>query len=254
MSSQRMDKAIPSLEDLFSSYLSRADVASPDSSAGMLETYDAGLTLPVDTALAWRGALACLDGCGGGKNFNRPQEWPSLVQSRDSEASVAMAAGNFPQMLRDLPGLVQTENLAELRSAPTTLPSLPGLVSWAERTASISFAGRMLAAGVLRLAGQFSAAEAFLGSSEKLDPQARSVWQNERGALFWSMGDHARAIRDWQEASSSAPATFNLGMATLFETPASAVPYLQSALQLLADGNPWRDLAGIYLALAEIRS
>ena len=252
--SEHSETTTPSLAELFAGYLNRTDVAHADSSAGVVETYDTGLSHPVDASLAWRGALACLTEADSLAGIERPPEWITLVQARDSYPTVAMAAGNYPQMLRDLPGLIQAENLADLKAMPASSQNLPGLSSWAAKTAQVSFAGRMLAAGVQRLAGQFSAAEALLSDVGGLAPRHRQILQNERAALHWSMGTYDRAISEWRELSDSTAGGFNLGMSALFDKPAEALPFLQATVKRLADDDPWRHLAGIYLALAEMRA
>ncbi len=244
----------PTLAQLFAGYLNRAEMSPAGSAAGVVEAYDTGLSHPVDAALAWRGALSRLADAGDLTGIERPPEWISLVQARESYPAVAMAAGNYPQMLRDLPGLVQAENLAELRTLPAPDQNLPGLASWASRAAQVSFAGRMLAAGVLRLAGQFAAAGEYLGDSADLTKRQNDILQNERASLQWSLGNCDQAISGWRELSETPFGMFNLGMSALFHKPAEALPYLQSAVKMLGDDEGWRHLAGIYLALAEMRS
>jgi hypothetical protein len=112
----------------------------------------------------------------------------------------------------------------------------------------------MLAAGVLRLAGQFGAASEFLIDEHGLTETELQVLGNERGALAWDQGNRDAAIEQWMKLPASAAGQFNLGMAALFSKPSLAQPYLQSAIELLAEDDPWRHLAGIYLALAEMRA
>ncbi|CAN5448063.1 hypothetical protein BH10PLA2_BH10PLA2_39470 [soil metagenome] len=246
--------ATPSLAELMAGYLSKAEVSATDAGTGQVEAYDTGLSHPVDAALAWRGGLASLAGLGGeSASLQRPTEWLTLVQSRESNPTVVMAAGNYPQMLRDLPGLVQAENLADLRSGRARTFELPGLADWANRTAKVSFAGRLLAAGVLRLAGHFEAASETLGRESGLPAGQLQAWQNERAALHWSRGECDQAVELWRRISDSPVGQFNLGMATLFDKPAESVAFLQAAIKQLAEDDPWRHLAGIYLALAEMR-
>jgi hypothetical protein len=165
-----------------------------------------------------------------------------------------MAAGNYPQLMRDLPGLLQADNLADLLRAPVPADEVPGLASWAARLSKASFGDRMLAAGVLRFAGQFQEAIALLREEQNLSELQFQVLQNERAALAWSQGDCGTAVQLWQKLPRSSLSQFNLGMATLFEKPNQALPFLQAAVHLLAEEDPWRHLAGIYLAIAEMRA
>ena len=247
------ESAPPSLTELFSHYVKNADIQAADYGTGLVEPYDSGVSHPVDAGLAWQGAVASLASImEPGTRFERPAEWITLVQSRDSYPAVALAAGNFPQMLRDLPALLQVENLADLRGTVGPVHELPGLSTWAARTAGGSFVGRLLAAGVLRLAGQFE--HEYLRDDSGLSKLQRLALQNERAALLWSRGDCDSAVELWQELSDTAIGQFNLGMSALFDKPAQALPFLQTATKLLADEDPWRHLAGIYLALAEMRA
>ncbi len=249
------ESAPPSLTDLFAHYLKTAEIHAADSGTGLVEPYDSGVSHPVDAGLAWRGAVASLAGITEPEvKFERPAEWVTLVQSRDSYPAVALAAGNYPQMLRDLPALLQVENLADLRGTPGPVHELPGLSAWAARTAKGSFAGRLLAAGVLRMAGQLEPAGEYLRDDAGLAKMQRLTLQNERAALQWSRGECTGAVRLWQELADTPTGQFNLGMSALFDKPAQALPFLQNATQLLADEDPWRHLAGIYLALAEMRA
>ncbi len=165
-----------------------------------------------------------------------------------------MAAGNYPQLMRDLPGLLQADNLADLLQVPMSADEVPGLASWAAQLAKTSFSARMLAAGVLRFAGQFQVASALLQEELNLAALHYQVLQNERAALAWSQGNRAPAVQLWRKLPRSSFSQFNLGMATLFEKPSEALPLLQAAVNLLAEEDPWRHLAGIYLAIAEMRA
>jgi hypothetical protein len=249
------EMAPPSLGELFTRYLSDTNAGAVDSRPGLVETYDSGMRHPVDAQLAWQGALASLTAIAGqGASFEKPSEWAALVQALESRPAVAMAAGNYPQLLRDLPGLLHADRLAELLQPPNPVHELSGLATWAARISKSSFAGRMLAAGVSRLAGQFDAASQCLLDEQKLSACESQILLNERAALAWHRGDREAAVQLWKQLPVSAVGQFNLGMAGLFDKPAQALPLLQSACTLLAEEDPWRHLAGIYLALAEMRA
>ena len=247
--------APPSLGELFARYLNNTESHPVDTRPGLVEPYDAGVVHPVDAHLAWQGAQTSLASVAAqGTQFERPADWTALVQAHGSIPAVAMAAGNFPQLMSDLPGLLQADNLADLLRSPAPVHELPGLSSWAAHLAKNSFAGRMLAGGVLRLAGQLESASMFLHDEQGLTGTELEILQNERAALAWNRGDRDSAVRLWMKLPASAVGQFNLGMAILFDKPSRALPYLQSAIQLRAEEDPWRHLAGIYLALAEMRA
>jgi hypothetical protein len=141
-----------------------------------------------------------------------------------------------------------------LLDAPILVHELAGLQPWAETVARQSFAGRMVAAGVLRLAGHCEKAGQLLRDERGLSDEELHTLRNERAALAWRQGNRETALADWKDMRTSAPSQFNLGMANLFTNPRESAPALQFAIQLLDDEDPWRHLAGIYLALAEMRS
>ena len=249
------ESAPPSLTKLFSHYVKNADIRAADCGTGLVEPYDTGVSHPVDAGLAWQGAVASLASIvEPGTRFERPAEWITLVQARDSYPAVALAAGNFPQMLRDLPALLQIENLADVRTMPSPVHELPGLSTWAAQTANSSFAGRLLAAGVLRLAGQFEAAGEFLRDETGISKSQRQVLQNERAGAALEPRRMRFGRRLWQELGDCAIGQFTWEWRLSFDQPAQALPFLQTATRQLADEDPWRHLAGIYLALAEMRA
>jgi hypothetical protein len=249
------EKMPPSLEKLFSSYLAQSESQVPPSRPGQVEPYDSGVSQPTDAVLAWRGALSGLAGLAEqGKAVERPADWATLVHEHTSCPAVAMAAGNYPQLMRDLPGLLQADDLADLLAAPMTVHDFPDLLPWADRAARQSFAGKMLAAGVLRLAGHCEDADRCLREEHNLSKAELQILHNERAVLAWSRGDREAAIRVWACLPVSPVSQFNLGMSKLFTKPEEAGPALESAIKCLNDDDPWRHLAGIYLALAELRS
>lgn len=254
-SADQAETVPPTLEELFSGYLAKADTLAPASRPGQVEPYDSGVSHPTDALVAWQGALVGLAGLAGqGASLERPSDWTVLVHEHESCPAIARAAGNYPQLMRDLPGLLQATQLADLLQSPAPAHDLPGLSTWATRVSRNSFAGRVLAAGVLRLAGHFEEAEEFLRDEQKLSATELHLLQNERAALAWHRGERDSAIRLWTAAPDSVSRQFNLGMAKLFHDPSESMPLLQSAIKSLADEDPWRHLAGIYLALAEMRA
>lgn len=75
---------------------------------------------------------------------------------------------------------------------------------------------------------------------------------NEAAAVFWNDGRRTEAIAAWKAMPDSAVKAFNLGMAYLASTNASAsIPQLKMAVSMLPEESGWRALASLYLALAE---
>ena len=249
----------PTLNELLTQYLQHADFQAAPSGAALVEPYDAATRQPVDTRLAWRCAqagLAVNNVTSGSEAMAAPDEWATLVQQQDSTPAVAFAAGNYPQLLRDLPALVQAAKLAHLVNSQGPAIELPGLSTWAETQAAGSLSSRLLAAGVLRLAGQFDQAGTLLAVKGRLSSSEQERLHNEHAALAWHRGNLDEAIKGWSAlAAGSHQAQFNRGMAALFtDEPAKAIPFLQAAVAQCTDDDPWGHLAGLYLALAEMRA
>lgn len=243
----------PPLGELLARYLSRNEEFPHV--PGEVEPHHAPAV--VELGLTWNVACAVLPLAGDNKGFARPEAWEGLVESgsNESQPAVAMAAGNYPQLFRSLSDLPQALRLRDLVGNVGTSTPYPGLEEWADKTAQKSLAGRLLAAGVLRLARNFTRAEAILGGAGNLAPEAKCAWINERGALAWHCGDLEEGLRLWSSDPTTAAAQFNRGMALLFlDRPAEALKPLDAAVSNLAEDDPWRHLAGIYQVLAEMRA
>lgn len=213
--------------------------------------HDIGAVQPVEPRLAFADAVAAADSflLPGKPKFPVPPDWPTLVAGLEPAFAVAFALGNFPQMVRDVAPLLAGE--------PLTLPAVggeplavPRLLEWAERAADD--ATRLLAAGALRLARQFDAAERLLAVTPS--PNWEAPHANELAALAWHRGDAAHALTLWQHQQECPAVLFNRGMATLFLGDAgSAVVGLRHAVVALPETGAWHHLASLYLTLAETR-
>src|SRR5207248_8170413 len=166
--------------------------------------------------------------------------------------ALPMAAGNYPQLVRDLAPLFHAAKMSELVGTPGGTPEIAGLVESAQAVArSGEFPRALVAVGVLRLARQFAAAERLLKSVQP--PAAwRDAWANEEAALLWQSGRRDEAARRWQALPESVPVLFNRGMAALFgDRPAEARAALRTAVDKIPESSGWHHLGRLYLALAE---
>jgi tetratricopeptide (TPR) repeat protein len=206
---------------------------------------------PVDPVLAWKDAVAAakLLNPSAQTKWTVPQEWSMLVAQQEPAVALAFCLGNYPQLVRNLHPLLTSEPAA-LRDMSAHSVHLPGLSAWASQ--SHDGAHRLLAAGILRLAGQFDHAAALLAEPVADDWQA--VHANEVAALDWHRGEAEKALELWQQAPESAPVLFNRGMAALFLGRISeAVESLWKAVELLPESSAWHHLGQLYLALASAR-
>lgn len=244
-----------SVAELLGRYLSR-QVEAHTAGLGYAEPagdavpHEAGPFQPVEPRLAFADAIAAADSylLPGKPAFRLPPDWPALVNAFEPTVAVAFALGNFPQMVRDVQPLLGGDPAA-LRQPPGEPLPAPRLLEWAE--AARGDAERLLAAGVLRAARQFAAAERLLAVVPSPDWEA--LHANEAAALAWHQGDHGRALTSWQHQQECPAVLFNRGMATLFLGDAgSALAPLERALDALPETAAWHHLAGLYLTLARL--
>jgi hypothetical protein len=256
----RTTAAQPNLADLMARYLRRQTDAQAAGFAavagGDVEAYEAVPVHAVDPREAWDEATAVPAAFGGkAATAGKPAaEWPQLVAGQESHVALPMAAGNYPQLVRDLAPLFHADKLSDLLKSPGPAMTVPGLVEWAEKVVrSGEFPKVLLAVGALRLARQFDAAERLLRDLAGAVPaEWKDAVANEEAALLWQRGDCKEAARRWKALPESTPVLFNRGLAALFlYDRADARAALWKAVQRLPESSGWHHLGRLYLALAE---
>lgn len=231
----------PTIEDLTVRFLaSRSDAAhaAVETGEGEVEPHDVAAGFRVDPRAAWNDATTNHTAPA----VPPPPEWSTLVNQPATAFAVAMAAGNFPQRVRDLHPLLTKFNPLELRPSGTqqATPGLNGLRAWIAKNSATQ---SVLAAGLSRLLGDFETAE------KLLPPDAT----NERAALLWQRGNCEDALAAWKAMPESPAVLFNRGMALLFLGKiADAKPVLTQAVATIPEASGWNALARLYLAVAEI--
>ena len=240
----------PPLADLMSRFLNgRTQAVAAGLAAeqpGEVELHEAVPVQAVDSKQAWDEATAVLKHYGLLETAKVPADWPALVAAQASHTGLAFAAGNYPQMVRDLAPLYRAaESLGEL---PT--PNGPAIPIGC--APSDEFSSVLLAIGTMRLARQWDAADALLRSSAGRVPSVLTLaWANEEAANLWHRGRREDALRRWRELPESVPVLFNRGMAALFTgRAADARADLRRAVEQLPDSDGWHHLGRLYLALA----
>jgi tetratricopeptide (TPR) repeat protein len=246
-----------SVAELFEQYLHRQINAHAQGlgyaePTGDAVPHEAVPVQPVDPMLAWKDAVAVVRLLvpSAQLKWKVPPEWPALVAQQEPAVALAFCLGNYPQLVRNLHPLLTSEPAA-LRDISAHSASLPGLVVLASQPHDGPH--RLLAAGLLRLAGQFEQSAALLAETPADD--WKSVHINELAALAWHRGEAEKALQMWQQAPDSAPVLFNRGMAALFLGRAGeAVESLRRAVELLPENSAWHHLGQLYLALASTRT
>jgi tetratricopeptide (TPR) repeat protein len=247
----------PGLSTLFAEYLQSQTTAQAQglgfaAPSGEVEPYESVPVQPVDPQQAWTDAMAATDYFAGAKaKWTAPPDWPTLVAAREPAVALPFCLGNFPQMVRNLHPLLTNGDLTALSATESRAASTPGVIEWS-RTCGDG-PQSLLAAGVLRVAGQFDAAADLLRRWQPTS-EWRAVHANEEAALAWHRGRTEEAAALWQSQSDSVPVLFNRGMAALFLRDAAAArKALAAATATLPETGAWHHLGRLYLALAEAR-
>jgi tetratricopeptide (TPR) repeat protein len=240
----------PSLSDLMVRFLAnRSDAASAavEPASGPVEPHEVATGFRVDPRTAWTDAVAAVQPAAAPV----PNEWSSFVNQPAPAFAVALAAGNFPQRVKDLHPLLAKFDPRKLCPsgdlAPT--PGCSGLRNWVERESKNG--SPLLAAGVARALGDFDRAEQLLTEAN----ESSAKGENERAALLWHRGESEAALAVWKAMANSPTVQFNRGMALLFTgQPAAARVELSAAAADLPENSGWHSLARLYQAVAEIQA
>jgi hypothetical protein len=258
-----MNPTQPPLHDLLARYLDRQASAHDEGlgladAGGEVVPFDAVPVQPVEPRLAWNEAVAVLGALGlpaESRPGRVPPDWPALVASHEPEVALPFCLGNFPQMVRHLPALLQAPDLGALRAGGSRAVPVPGVEEWAQHAAQAKdYPQTFFAVAVLRLARQFDAAGRLLDELKSAPAAWRPLLANEEAALAWHRGDAAAALASWRAQAESVPVLFNRGMAALFlgDAAAARADLARAAAQLPEDAA-WHHLARLYLAIAEMR-
>jgi hypothetical protein len=227
----------PSLQELTARFFA---TGSDNVESGEMGLYEVATGFKVDPRAAWTDATATLTATPA----QLPPDWAGLVNppAPPTVGSLAMAAGNYPQRVRDLHPLLVSFHPERLRPHPDQPPmsGLTGLRSW---IASHTTSHPILSAGLARLLGDFANAEKLLPANA----------ENERAALLWHRGRCREALDAWNHIAESPAVLFNRGMAQLFlGSFAAAKENLTQAVNAIPETSGWNALARLYLAVAEI--
>jgi hypothetical protein len=243
--------AQPTIDALMVRFLanrSDAEGSAVESGESEVEPYEVAAGFRVDPRAAWLDATAPGTSPGGGTTptpaVQQPTEWAALVAQPAAAFAVPMAAGHFPQRVKDLQPLLAKFDPNELRPSgtQTATPGFPGLRNWLAKTGKST---PLVAAGIARTLGEFDTADQLLAAVDGAE--------NDRAATLWTRGRCADALTMWEGLPETSAVLFNRGMARLFLGQLdSARNELQRAVDAIPETSGWNALARLYLALAEI--
>jgi tetratricopeptide (TPR) repeat protein len=162
------------------------------------------------------------------------------VQLLPSTVAVPMAAGRFPQQVRELAELLDGEAV-HTPTPPSEAGGFNAMRTWVKKQEN---GAAKLAAGIARS----------LGDDPAVPTGSDAVSANERVAALWTAGDVSPAVKLWLAMPDSPVSWFNRGMCLLFTDRAKeALPHLRKAVASLPETSGWQHLAELYLAVAESR-
>ena len=131
----------PQLDHLFASYLN-AELANDFGPAfgSEVELYDAGTAWRCEPKAAWDDACAAVrlqPTAPADFKVAAPADWGTTANIAAAVAALPLAAGSFPQLVRDLPSLIGAERLADLRPTGNrpAAPASAAFQTWAFQTA-----------------------------------------------------------------------------------------------------------------------
>ncbi|AWM38511.1 hypothetical protein GobsT_33200 [Gemmata obscuriglobus] len=232
----------PSLESLTLRFLAtRSDATTAvERGESEVEPHEVAAGFRVDPRTAWIDANSHTTGSPG----PLPTEWAALVSQPSAAFAIPMAAGHFPQRVKDLQPLLKQFRPADLRPTgeEAAIPAFTGLRAWVQKNAK---SNALVAAGIARTLGDFETAEALLAGANETG--------NEKAALLWQSGKSEEALATWNATAATPAVLFNRGMAELFLGRfAQARASLQKAIDAIPEASGWNALARLYLAVAEI--
>lgn len=236
--------APPSIAEL-TDRMMKAQAAEPfDTAEAEVEPYEVLNGFRTDPRTAYTDAVAALKLLGETSVPTAlPPEWAGYVQNMGPAVAVPLAAGRFPQQVRDLAAMLDPD-AAHRPVRPDEAVGFNSLRSWVKKQANAGGAGR-LAAGIAR----------GLGDDATIPVGHDAVSANERAAALWTVGDVSPAVKLWLAMPDSPVAFFNRGMSLLFTDRAEeAIPHLRKAVATLPETSGWQHLAELYLAVAQMRA
>lgn len=240
--------AQPTIDDLMVRFLAtRSDATSAvEHGESEVEPHEVAAGFRVDPRAAWLDATAALATGGNAPPpaVQLPTEWAALVTQPAAAFAVPMAAGHFPQRVKDLQPLLVKFDPSQLRPSGSQqpLPGFAGLRTWVAKNGTTN---PKVASGIARVLGDFETAAKLLTTDGSAD--------NDRAALLWAQGECGAALMAWEVMPESAPVLFNRGMALLFlGRTAEARSPLQKAVDAIPETSGWHALARLYLAVAEV--
>lgn len=171
-------------------------------------------------------------------NISAPPGWQSLLFSLPALFGIPLASGHFPQAIRNP---IELSNFIREEEGWQTLLPLPELEGWSKG----NLQKQTISVGICRLAGRHDQASILLDNIKDL--LSNNIVQNELGANYWAMGDHAKALQAWDKLSTEPFAFFNRGLAHLrLGQEKIAFEQLQKASELLPSSSGWHHLAVLY--------
>lgn len=247
----------PGIDELFNRFLQQTAIHPElhESSDSEVELHETIGEFHADTAVLWNEAQLVFGLMGiPSDRISVPPEWKAFTRFANTTIAPPMAAGFVPQRVRGLECWLEPDSRLQTQEPESTLPELPRMAGWIEKQSRSSvFALRMLAAGLMCNLGQSSVAIELLQQMQAtLKPEEKFAWRNQLAAAYWTSGNHAAAVQEWQQLPESGVTLFNLGLAAfILGQTEEARQLLTQAGEALPETSGWSHLAELLLVVSE---
>lgn len=204
----------------------------PAAIVGEIEPHDSHGGIAPPPLEAWGAAIAHLTG----PHCEIPPTWAAVVLDSPRVPHIVLVPGEFPQRL----------DVGALLAAPARWEETPkednaSLRAWAsgQKTAS----GLLLAAGVLRVAGDADGSIEVLQRAKKAGA-SETDYATMMGALAFDAGKPETARRYWETLPEGPARWHNLGLVALLTGMPSRELFTRAA-GALDESDPWHHLAAL---------
>ena len=241
----------PSLHELMTRFLAAKGTVTDAVVGTEVEPYEVIGGFHAPTKTTWDESTAAFRLFGvATEQIPCPPEWAAFAALDGRRSVVPLAAGFFPQAVRDVSRLTLTSPL------PTVPPAdgFPGLRSWVTTALrSQSPAALLLAAGVAANLGDIAEADAALIAAKNIcTEQWQPILEVQKSAVLAARGSFADAVSVLAASGGHPVTVFNRGLLSLVLGQADeGIRSLKRATVAIPDNSGWRHLALLYCSVAK---
>lgn len=242
----------PSLNDLMTRFLARKGTdGDPTVPGSEVEPHEAVGGFRAPTQTTWQEAMAVFSLAGVvPEKVACPPEWAALT-ARDSHVGLVMlAAGFYPQAVRNVSDIRFHDSPKGLSPAPG-FAALRGWVRTALRSASPT--RLLLASGIAASLGDWDDADAALDVAEAMcTGEWRTAWLAQKAAVLAARGHLDQAAGVLEQGGHHKIIALNHALVNLFRGQVEAgLQEIDPSCVVLPDSSGWRHLILLYTVIAK---